>query len=77
MTPDRLQGRVSAAVTLALFGPQAPMLAIGSWAITQVSFRILYIGTTLIVVATALWLARSTTTRHTNTAGPLAMHSPT
>ena len=77
VTPDRLQGRVSAAVTLALFGPQAPMQALGSWAITLVSYRVLYIGTALIAVMTALWLARSTTTSYTGNAGPLDMHSPT
>lgn len=60
MTPDRMQGRVSAVVGLALFGPQAPMQALGSLAITQVSYRVLYVGTALVALLTALWLARGT-----------------
>ena len=39
VTPPELQGRVSAAVTLAMFGPQAPMQALGSLAIRYATFR--------------------------------------
>lgn len=56
-TPDVLQGRVSAAITLALFGPQAPMQALGSLAIIYLSYRDLYIGVAIIAILTAFWLA--------------------
>lgn len=57
-TPMGLQGRVSAAVTFALFGPQAPMQALGAFAITQLSYRQLYLTGAGITAATAAWLAR-------------------
>jgi hypothetical protein len=52
-----LQGRVSAAVTLAMFGPQAPMQALGSLAIRYVTFRQLYAGSAIAAVACAGYLA--------------------
>jgi hypothetical protein len=58
-TPTGLQGRVSAAVTFALFGPQAPLQALGALAIAQVSYRQLYLIGAAIAGATALWLTRS------------------
>lgn len=57
VTPDALQGRVSAAISLVFFGPQAPMQALGALAITQVSYRVLYLGVALIAVFAGLWLA--------------------
>jgi Major Facilitator Superfamily len=56
-TPDELQGRVSAAVTLAMFGPQAPLQALGSLAITVVGFRAIYAGSAVTTLALAGWLA--------------------
>lgn len=60
-TPNYLQGGVSAAMVLALFVPQAPMEALGAQAITETSYRVLYVGTALIAII-ALWLTRSTKT---------------
>jgi hypothetical protein len=56
MTPNRLQGRVSAAITLALFGPQAPMQALGALLIGPVGFRTIYLGTAASAVALAIRL---------------------
>jgi MFS family permease len=56
-TPAHLQGRVAAAVTFALFGPQAPTQALGSVAITQLSYRQLSVIGAGVAVATAAWLA--------------------
>jgi Na+/melibiose symporter-like transporter len=58
-TPARLQGRVSAAVTFALFGPQAPLQALGALAIVHLSYRQLYLLGAAITGATALWLTRN------------------
>lgn len=57
-TPMQLQGRASAAVTFALFGPQAPLQALGAFAITQLSYRQLYLIAAVMTAATAVWLAR-------------------
>jgi hypothetical protein len=56
-TPNELQGRVSAAVTLALFGPQAPLQALGSVAITVVGFAAIYAGSAIAALGLAAWLA--------------------
>ena len=56
-TPDELQGRVSAAITLAMFGPQAPLQALGSLAITAVGFGVIYAGSAAAALALAGWLA--------------------
>ena len=53
LTPNSLQGRTSAAITLLLFGPQAPMQALGALLIGPVGFRPIYIAT----AATAVVLA--------------------
>jgi mannose/fructose/N-acetylgalactosamine-specific phosphotransferase system component IIC len=60
VTPDAWQGRVSAAVMMALFAPQAPMQALGALAIAHLSYRSLYLGTAATAVATAVWLALAT-----------------
>jgi hypothetical protein len=53
-TPNALQGRVSAAILLAVFGPQAPLQALGALAITAVSYQTIYIGSAaLAIVVTA------------------------
>jgi hypothetical protein len=56
-TPDELQGRVSAAITIALFGPQAPLQALGSAAITVVGFGEIYIASAIAALGVAAWLA--------------------
>ena len=63
-TPAALQGRVSAAVSLAVFGPQAPMQALGSAAIGYVSYQTIYIASAVLALATAAWLARGLPSRH-------------
>jgi MFS family permease len=60
-TPDRLQGRVAAAITLALFGPSAPMQALGSFAIAHASYSAIYVGSAMAAVALAVWLALTAT----------------
>src|SRR5580698_5440159 len=52
-TPPHLQGRVSAAVTLAFFGPQAPLQALGALAIRNATYRQLYLAGAAVAVATA------------------------
>ncbi|HEX5194034.1 MAG TPA: MFS transporter [Solirubrobacteraceae bacterium] len=59
-TPDDLQGRVSAAVTLAMFGPQAPLQALGSLAISVVGFGVIYGASAVASLALAGWLALAT-----------------
>jgi MFS family permease len=59
LTPLALQGRVSAAVMLAMFGPQAPLQALGSLAIRYVSYRQLYVVTAAAALACAVFLQRS------------------
>jgi cyanate permease len=44
LTPLELQGRVSAVVSLALFGPQAPVQALGSLAIRYATYRQILAG---------------------------------
>jgi hypothetical protein len=55
-TPIPLQGRVSAAISLALFGPQAPALALGSVIIAYASYREIYLASAAASVAIAAWL---------------------
>lgn len=60
-TPPELQGRVSAAVTLVFFGPQAPLQALGALAIRYATYRQLYLAGAAVAVATALaftWTGR-------------------
>jgi MFS family permease len=57
-TPDALQGRAAAAVTLALFGPLPLTQAIGALAIAHLDYRVLYGVTALATLSTAIWLAR-------------------
>jgi hypothetical protein len=56
-TPLSLQGRVSAAVTVALFGPQAPLQALGALGIRYVTFRQLYVAGAGVALVVAAWLA--------------------
>ncbi|HEX2131756.1 MAG TPA: MFS transporter [Actinophytocola sp.] len=57
-TPDDLQGRVSAAVTLALFAPQPAAHALGAFAIATIDFRTVYISAAAVTLSAALWLSR-------------------
>jgi Na+/melibiose symporter-like transporter len=60
-TPPELQGRVSAAVTLVFFGPQAPLQAIGALAIRYAAYQQLYLAGAAVAAATAIvfiWTGR-------------------
>lgn len=60
-TPPELQGRVSAVVALAFFGPQAPLQALGALAIRYASYQQLYLAGAAVAVATAIvftWTGR-------------------
>jgi len=60
-TPPELQGRVSAAVTLAFFGPQAPLQALAALAIRYVTYRQLYLAGAAVAVAAVVvftWAGR-------------------
>jgi MFS family permease len=56
-TPDDLQGRVSAALTLALFGPQAATQAVGSALIAHATYIEIFIASAAVSLAIAAWLA--------------------
>jgi MFS family permease len=58
-TPNELQGRVSAALMLALFGPQAPTQAFGSLLITHATYAEIYTASAAIGLMIALWLTRA------------------
>lgn len=64
-TPDALQGRVSAAVVLALFAPQPVAQALGAGAIAAVDFRYLYLAAAIGTLAAGVWLATRQGTRTT------------
>ena len=59
LTPQHLQGRVSAAVTLALFGPQAPMQALGSLVIAHTGYAMVFVASAAVSLGIAGWLAVS------------------
>jgi MFS family permease len=59
-TPPELQGRVSAAVTLAFFGPLAPLQALGALAIRYASYQQLYLAGAAVAVAAAIVFTCST-----------------
>jgi MFS family permease len=58
LTPLSLQGRVSAAVSLAFFGPQAPLQALGSLAIRYGTYQQLYFAGAIVAVVCAAFLLR-------------------
>jgi predicted MFS family arabinose efflux permease len=61
-TPPELQGRVSAAVSLAFFGPQAPLQALGALAIRYLTYQQLFLAGAAVAVATAVvftWASRN------------------
>lgn len=55
-TPNALQGRVSAALTFALFGPQALMQSIGSGLIAHATYVEIYIASAIVSLGIAAWL---------------------
>jgi MFS family permease len=60
-TPPNRQGRVSAVVSLAFFGPQAPILALGALIIRYATYRELYLAGAIVAVATGIafaWVGR-------------------
>jgi MFS family permease len=56
-TPTRLQGRVSGALTLVLFGSQAPTQTLGALLVTRTGYAEIYTGSAGLGVALALALA--------------------
>jgi Major Facilitator Superfamily len=61
-TPNELQGRVSAALTFALFGPQALTQSVGSALIVHATYIQIYIGTAAVSLGIAAWLGRQAST---------------
>jgi Na+/melibiose symporter-like transporter len=57
LTPLDLQGRVSALVSLVLFGPQAPMQGLGSLAIRYLTYREVYLAGAALALAATVALA--------------------
>jgi Major Facilitator Superfamily len=64
-TPAALQGRVSAAVTLALFAPQPLAHAAGAAAIAGLDYRVVYLAASVATLATGVWLGTRQGTRTT------------
>lgn len=62
-TPPELQGRVSAAVTLVFFGPQAPLQALGALAIRYATYRQLCLAGAAVAVATMIVFTRGRVSR--------------
>jgi hypothetical protein len=58
-TPPELQGRVSAVVALAFFGPQAPLQALGALVIRYATYGELYLAGAAVAVATGAVFARA------------------
>ena len=69
-TPPQLQGRVSAAVILAFFGPQAPLQALGALAIRHATYQQLYLAGAAVAVATAIVFTGTGRRRLSRDAGP-------
>ncbi|MGH2910535.1 MAG: MFS transporter [Solirubrobacteraceae bacterium] len=56
LTPQHLQGRVSAALTLSLFGPAAPMQALGALLIAHATYPAILVGSAVVSLAIGGWL---------------------
>jgi Na+/melibiose symporter-like transporter len=69
-TPPELQGRVSAAVILVFFGPQAPLQALGALAIRYAAYQQLYLAGAAVAVATAIVFTWTSRRRLSPEAGP-------
>lgn len=63
LTTNELQGRVSAALTFALFGPQALTQAIGAALIAHATYVEIYIASAAVGLGIAGWLALQTSDR--------------
>jgi hypothetical protein len=72
-TPLSLQGRVSAAVSLAVFGPQAPLQALGALAIRYATYRQIYVSGAGVALASAAWLVWVAAPRRVGTKRPSGM----
>jgi hypothetical protein len=70
LTPLPLQGRIAAAVMLAMFGPQAPLQALGSLAIHYGSYRQLYVVTAAVALLCAAFLVRPASTSRSGGVSP-------
>lgn len=57
LVSGRLIARVSAAITLVLFGPQALTQALGALLITHATYRQIYIASAVVAIAIAAWIA--------------------
>lgn len=57
-TPDELQGRVSATITMALFASQPVAQALGAGAIGIADHRVVYVFAVVAALGTAAWLVR-------------------
>jgi MFS family permease len=57
-TPDALQGRVFAVVSLVLFAPQPIAHALGAAAIAEIDFRFVYLSTAAVTLVTVPWFLR-------------------
>jgi hypothetical protein len=69
-TPPELQGRVSAAVSLAFFGPVAPLQALGALTIRYATYQQLYLVGAAFAVATAIVYTWAGRRRPARDAGP-------
>jgi Na+/melibiose symporter-like transporter len=69
-TPPQLQGRVSAAVLLVFFGPQAPLQALGAVAIRYATYQQLYLAGAAVAVVTAIVFIQAGRPRPSHGAGP-------
>jgi MFS family permease len=63
-TPNELQGRVSATLLFALFGPQALTQTIGSALITHLTYVEIYAASAAVSLAIAGWLAKARSPKH-------------
>lgn len=74
LTPDHLQGRVAAVITLLMFGPQAPTQALGSLLIAFVNYQAVYAASSASAVVLVLFFIRITrrTPRSGASRGPVA-----
>src|SRR5207302_7355560 len=55
-TPDALQGRVSAALSVALFAPQPLAHLAGAFAVAHLDYRLIYLVAAAVTLTTAPWL---------------------
>jgi len=69
-TANELQGRVSAALVFALFGPQALTQAIGAALIVHATYVEIYIASAAVSLGIASWLARQPSNQRGRTAHP-------